>query len=309
MNANGAPLIGVRIADASNALYGFTLSRTFGFFDLMVNGGGSVTLQFMRIPFVSTVRTFAVDWNQILYVGDIFMSEKEVNRNVRFLDFSTKAKHSQFFKFLFKNPVNDALIGEDTCASIEKIHCLRPNIITSWSFTSLGVDFNRTSVVADAQTVVDSLRIPGTDVHLTYSSTTASGHLSTLMLYLVPDRHATQLRLVRTIIDVEGVRSERTFEARSNLTYTFGWDKRNVFKQKVYGLAYADVRVEYFYAGCRRPFVEKRKVKLNGYRSSISDLGGWNLHIHHRYDILNGKFFLFSLTLNGSKIKFVIFFC
>lgn len=35
-------------------------------FDILVNGGGSVTLQFQRIPFQATTRTVFVPWNEIV---------------------------------------------------------------------------------------------------------------------------------------------------------------------------------------------------------------------------------------------------
>lgn len=79
VNAKGGPLMGVRVVDTANALYGFTLSRTGGWFDLMVNGGGSVTLHFMRLPFGSIFKTVAVPWNEIVYIGDVQMAPKEVH--------------------------------------------------------------------------------------------------------------------------------------------------------------------------------------------------------------------------------------
>ena len=51
VDSNGAPLQAVRIFDTANSLYGFTISRNGGEFDLVVNGGGSISLQFMRQPF------------------------------------------------------------------------------------------------------------------------------------------------------------------------------------------------------------------------------------------------------------------
>ena len=46
----GMGLIGVRV---STTIYneGFTMTRDDGWFDLMVNGGGSVMLQFGRTPY------------------------------------------------------------------------------------------------------------------------------------------------------------------------------------------------------------------------------------------------------------------
>lgn len=74
---DGSPLTGVRIAEARHPpLTGFTLSRSEdngGAFDLMVNGGRTVTLQFMRKPFEKLEKSFYVPWNEIVYVGDVKM--------------------------------------------------------------------------------------------------------------------------------------------------------------------------------------------------------------------------------------------
>lgn len=74
---SGTPLIGVRVAEVRHPpLTGFTLSRkddSGGIFDLMVNGGRVVTLQFMRKPFEKLEKSFYVQWNEIIYVGDIVM--------------------------------------------------------------------------------------------------------------------------------------------------------------------------------------------------------------------------------------------
>uniref|UniRef100_A0A915PKS0 EGF-like domain-containing protein n=1 Tax=Setaria digitata TaxID=48799 RepID=A0A915PKS0_9BILA len=74
---DGSPLTGVRIAEARHpTLSGFTLSRSEdngGAFDLVVNGGRTVTLQFMRKPFEKLEKNFYIPWNEIVYVGDIKM--------------------------------------------------------------------------------------------------------------------------------------------------------------------------------------------------------------------------------------------
>lgn len=145
-------------------------------------------------------------------------------------------------------------------------------------------------MVPDAEALEESLKIAGTELFLTYFTANSAGHESTLRMYLVPTKYPAQLRLIKLIVDVEGIHFEQTFEAKPNLTYTFGWDMRNIYKQKVFGLTLATVSVGYVYHRCPNPIWTVQKVKLSGHRSSISDLGGWNLNIHHKYDSLNGKF-------------------
>lgn len=99
------------------------------------------------------------------------------------------------------------------------------------------VDGNGGQLLADSRVIFDSIAIPGTnDLFLTYDSARATGFKSTITLQLVPNKMPQQLRLVSLMIDIAGVHFETTLEAKPNLTYTYGWDKRNVYAQAVYGL-------------------------------------------------------------------------
>jgi hypothetical protein len=42
-------------------------------FDVLVNGGGAVTLQFQRSPFLPLTRTVFVPWNQIVVLPPVAM--------------------------------------------------------------------------------------------------------------------------------------------------------------------------------------------------------------------------------------------
>lgn len=72
-----------------------------------------------------------------------------------------------------------------------------------------------------------------------YHSSHAQGYLSTIHLQLTPFNIPETLRLVHLRIVVEGFLIEKTFEADPDIKYTFAWNKRNVYKQKVYGLTTA----------------------------------------------------------------------
>lgn len=43
-------------------------------FDVMVNGGGAITLQFQRSPFRPMTRTVFVPWNQVKNIYALFIS-------------------------------------------------------------------------------------------------------------------------------------------------------------------------------------------------------------------------------------------
>uniref|UniRef100_A0A0K0D4U2 EGF-like domain-containing protein n=1 Tax=Angiostrongylus cantonensis TaxID=6313 RepID=A0A0K0D4U2_ANGCA len=77
-SSNTVPLPGVRVSDAVNPLYGFTLTRLDGEFDLLVNGGRTVNLQFLRSPFQRIKRSVYVPPNEIVVVDSIKMVREEV---------------------------------------------------------------------------------------------------------------------------------------------------------------------------------------------------------------------------------------
>ncbi|KAG6464106.1 hypothetical protein O3G_MSEX014276 [Manduca sexta] len=60
----GSGLVGVRVS-TSTPLEGFTLTREDGWFDLLVNGGGAVTLHFGRAPFKRSSQVVFVPWNEV----------------------------------------------------------------------------------------------------------------------------------------------------------------------------------------------------------------------------------------------------
>lgn len=60
-------LIGVRVS-ATDPQFGFTLTRSDGWFDILVNGGGIVELQFQRNPFYPIKKSIYVSWNDIAVV-------------------------------------------------------------------------------------------------------------------------------------------------------------------------------------------------------------------------------------------------
>ena len=62
----GEGLRGVRVSPLSSTSgAGFTLTRTDGWFDIMINGGGVVTLKFGKSPFLYQSKSISVPWNQV----------------------------------------------------------------------------------------------------------------------------------------------------------------------------------------------------------------------------------------------------
>ena len=69
------------------------------------------------------------------------------------------------------------------------------------------------------------------------------------------------------------------------------WNILNVFfyRQKVYGVTGAKVSVGYQHTGCSSIIWEHQTVKVAGHDLDISNVGGFNLHVHHAYNFHEGK--------------------
>uniref|UniRef100_T1GKX8 SMP-30/Gluconolactonase/LRE-like region domain-containing protein n=1 Tax=Megaselia scalaris TaxID=36166 RepID=T1GKX8_MEGSC len=89
-------------------------------------------------------------------------------------------------------------------------------------------------------------------------------------------------------VEIEGSLHVKTYEADPNLTHTFAWNKRNVYRQKVYGVTIARISVGYQHSTCKEPVWNTQTAKLQGYDVDISDIGGWGLDIHHHYNFHEG---------------------
>lgn len=87
-----------------------------------------------------------------------------------------------------------------------------------------------------------------------------------------------------------------------------GWVNliRSVCRQRVYGVTTATVKVGYEYSTCPDVLWEVQTTKLSGHDMSISDIGGWNLDIHHRYNFHEGsKYFRINNLMEDSNLSFL----
>lgn len=85
----------------------------------------------------------------------------------------------------------------------------------------------------------ESLSILGSNLSLVYHSSYSQGYLSTINIQLTPSSVPHSLRLVHLRIIIEGILFEKTFEVDNDIQYTYAWNKRNIYKQKVYGITTA----------------------------------------------------------------------
>ncbi|KAJ8911461.1 hypothetical protein NQ315_013565 [Exocentrus adspersus] len=251
----GTGLMGVRVS-TSTPLEGFTLTRDDGWFDLLVNGGGTVTLQFGRSPFAPQSRIVFVPWNEVVIIDNVIMTTGE-ERLVNMLP--------------------------QPCSSHD-YDTMKPVVLATWKHGFQGACPDKSAILAESQVVQESLRIPGTGLNLVYHSSRAAGYLSTIQLQLTPDVIPSDLKLIHLRITIEGILFEKVFEADPMIKFTYAWSRLNVYRQRVYGVTNAIVKVGYEYTNCKDIIWDVQTTKLSGHDMSISEVGGWNLDIHHRYN-------------------------
>uniref|UniRef100_A0A8D8RGM7 Tenascin-like protein n=2 Tax=Cacopsylla melanoneura TaxID=428564 RepID=A0A8D8RGM7_9HEMI len=255
----GMGLVGVRVS-TSTPLEGFTLTRDDGWFDLLVNGGGAVTLQFGRSPFKPHTHIVHVPWNEVVIIDTITMQ-----------------------------------MGDDRPISTTQHACkdhdydtMKPVVLATWKHGFQGACPDRSSILAESQVVQESFQIPGTGLNLVYHSSRSAGYLSTIQLQLTPAVIPDTLQLIYLRITIEGILFEKVFEADPMIKFTYAWNRLNVYRQRVYGVTTALVKVGYKYRDCRDVMWDLQTTKLSGHDMSISEIGGWNLDIHHRYNFHEG---------------------
>ncbi|KZC14038.1 Teneurin-2 [Dufourea novaeangliae] len=255
----GTGLMGVRVS-TSTPLEGFTLTRDDGWFDLLVNGGGAVTLQFGRSPFKPQNHIVFVPWNEVVIIDKIVMSTSEEKQPM---------------------PVPHACAAHD-------YDLMKPVVLATWKHGFQGACPDKSAILAESQVIQESLQIPGTGLNLVYHSSRAAGYLSTIQLQLTPEVIPPTLNLIHLRITIEGILFEKTFEADPVIKFTYAWNRLNVYRQRVYGVTTAMVKVGYEYSDCKDVIWDVQTTKLSGHDMSISEVGGWNLDIHHRYNFHEG---------------------
>ncbi|XP_013175097.1 PREDICTED: teneurin-3 isoform X3 [Papilio xuthus] len=255
----GSGLVGVRVS-TSTPLEGFTLTREDGWFDLLVNGGGAVTLHFGRAPFKRSTQVVFVPWNEVVIIDEVVMTTSDEKGGT----------------------------GPPQACLAHDYDAMKPVVLATWKHGFQGACPDKSAILAESQVVQESLQIPGTGLNLVYHSSRAAGYLSTIQLQLTPEKVPPTLALIHLRITIEGILFEKTFEADPVIKFTYPWNRLNVYRQRVYGVTTALVKVGYQYSDCKDIIWNVQTTKLSGHDMSISDVGGWNLDIHHRYNFHEG---------------------
>ncbi|XP_056012592.1 teneurin-m-like isoform X8 [Ostrea edulis] len=258
---DGTPLVGVRVNVRIQPLYGHTLTRNDGMFDILVNGGGSVTLEFTRQPFQSHTISVSVPWNQIITMETVIMD-------------------LQLGSFSQPDP--------SLCGVGHDHHSMKPIVLSTWQHTQLGACPEKSTLIPESQVLQESIEVPGTNIHLVYHSSETEGYKSIILIQMTPDSIPTNLALVHLKVYVQGIETVKVFEADPGLKYTFSWDRINAYRQKVYGIVPVKVHVGYEYKGCNYVFWEVRTTTMTGFDLTSSEIGGWNVDIHHTYNFQEG---------------------
>ena len=165
---------------------------------------------------------------------------------------------------------------------------IQPIVIASAKFGFRSLQADKSSIIAETQSLFETISIPNTAAKLVYSSPRSRGYLSTIQLQLTPDKIPSTMQKIHLRITIEGELFEKIFEADPNLKYTYSWKGINVYRQRVYGTTTALVKVGYEYEGCSLIIWNVQSTRISGQDLSVSNIGGWDLDIHHRYNFQEG---------------------
>ncbi|XP_023702268.1 teneurin-a isoform X2 [Cryptotermes secundus] len=300
----GLGIVGIRVSVDRDSRFGFTLTRAGGWFDVLVNGGGAVTLQFQRSPFLPLTRTVFVPWNQIVVLPPVAMQlsdDTDIYRDAggNSLPYVYSRSTNQwelprFFRVwqswgsMPVFPSSPLTSGEHGPCMDHDHEMLHPVVMSTWMPDKVGGMPGKSLVFAETQILQESIRIPGSSLHLMYQSSQAPGYLSSVLMRLTDASIPPTLTHVHVRVEIEGSVHTKTYEADPHLVHTFAWNKRNVYKQKVYGVAQARISVGYQYSSCPAVVWETQTATLQGFDVDISDVGGWSLDIHHHYNFHEG---------------------
>ena len=160
-------------------------------------------------------------------------------------------------------------------------------------------------LVDDSGVVRSEVELAGTDLKLVYASSQAAGFSSTLLMLLTGARVPGALKHVHVRVHVEGLVHRQRLDARPQQSYEYAWDRRNAYEQRVYGGAFARVAVGYEYEACAFVYWETVVVRLAGYELGSSEIGNWNVDVHHRLNAQQGRFFSGHVILGYTQWRSV----
>lgn len=241
-------------------------------FDILVNGGGAVTLQFQRNPYRPEMRTVWAAWNRIVVLDSVILRLGDSSDSLASGSTERNSKQST----------------EKPQCRIDQLEMIKPAVLDAQDaeFQHQSGGGRRGLFLADKQVLQEVVPIPGLpDYKLVYRSENGLDYHSILRLQLTPANSLpAQLGYVHLRLVVEGTVNEVTLEAESNLTYAFAWDRHNVYGQKIHGKTEAYVHVGYQSSldGCPTSW-QTLVAPMTGFAPNISALGEFNVDVHHHF--------------------------
>ncbi|CAF1514254.1 unnamed protein product, partial [Didymodactylos carnosus] len=173
------PLSGVKIQISNIPSLGYTISNKEGFFNLLVNGGGSILLDFTRQPFKSKQLSIFIPWNKFVHIGYIYMNENDIN----------------------ENKINEHI--NSTCLSIHD-NFIEPKIWKTSLYRTLIDDNNDYSYTLGSQILRKYIPIPDTDINLVYTSTSSTKkYYSVINIVLTSNSIHSDLMTIHLQISIE----------------------------------------------------------------------------------------------------------
>ena len=133
----------------------------------------------------------------------------------------------------------------------------------------------------------ESLSLEPFQAGLVHSAGRQTGYTASLDIVLL-HHLPPSLMTVHTKIIVEGKQFEDVYEAETDLKVTFKWDGFNVYGMKHYGQSFVTVHVGYKYKLCHQIQWQTLKTTVHGHIPLATDVGGWNLDLHHVYNARDG---------------------
>ena len=105
---------------------------------------------------------------------------------------------------------------------------IQPIVIASAKFGFRSLQADKSSIIAETQSLFETISIPNTAAKLVYSSPRSRGYLSTIQLQLTPDKIPSTMQKIHLRITIEGELFEKIFEVGPYLKYTYSWKGINI---------------------------------------------------------------------------------
>ncbi|VDL25548.1 unnamed protein product [Hymenolepis diminuta] len=314
---DSTPFWGCRVFDRLNPVIGSALTDKNGRFELVVDGGFLVQLEFIRHPtsrFTAQLDVY-VPVNHIVNIGDFYLMDRSasplipappLSKGLILQNFHEGAvtgvggilPASPIFGDLWVagllpsvNPDSPESLCPPDVHDISRIGgpIIEPNARgfdgTSHDDLSVCFDSDESLCVSREGVLFYRYALKPTNLYLVQSSDKTMKSPSFIVIKMLSsDRPPPDfLNEVHLSIDVAGLRQSWRFEPSQGLEFTYIWNRTDGYNRSVYGRVPAKVSVGFLYGECPTVFWEHRVVHIDGHDITSIDLPRWNLNARHTY--------------------------